>query len=96
MMVLGPASWEGLHMQLRETNYHGAPRPYYLVNLRGAKPVHTRPARKLHISPKVYVFLWLLSKNYILIKDNVGHMFGCLVFMASSSKDMEDDASLDI
>ena len=92
MMVLGPASWEGLHMQLRETNHHGPPghssktknhhgaaQPFIIWSiLGGVKPVHTPPLRKLHIPSKVYVFLWLLSKNYILIKDNVGHMLVAL------------------
>lgn len=34
-------------------------------------PVHTPAVWKLHIPPRVHIFLWLLSKNKLLTRDNL-------------------------
>ena len=44
---------------------------YAVVNFRGISPVFISSIWKLHIPPRVQFFLWLLSKNKLLTRDNV-------------------------
>ena len=44
---------------------------YAVVNFRGAIPVFVPAIWKIHIPPRVHVFLWLLSKNKLLSRDNL-------------------------
>jgi hypothetical protein len=43
----------------------------YVVNPRGVTPVFVHAVWKLHIPPRIHIFLWLLSKNRILTEDNL-------------------------
>jgi len=44
---------------------------YAVVNFRGISPVFISSIWKLHIPPRVQFFLWLLSKNKLLTRDNL-------------------------
>jgi hypothetical protein len=44
---------------------------YAVVNFRGISPVFVSSIWKLHIPPRVQFFLWLLSKNKLLTRDNL-------------------------
>jgi len=44
---------------------------YAVVNFRGITPVFVSSIWKLHIPPRVQFFLWLLSKNNLLTRDNL-------------------------
>jgi len=44
---------------------------YAAVNFRGITPVFVSSIWKLHIPPRVQFFLWLLSKNNLLTRDNL-------------------------
>jgi len=44
---------------------------YAVVNFRGIFPVFVSSIWKLHIPPRVQFFLWLLSKNKLLTRDNL-------------------------
>lgn len=45
---------------------------YKVVNFRGIKPVLVLAVWSLKIPPRVQCFIWLLSKNKILTRDNLG------------------------
>ncbi|TVU21933.1 hypothetical protein EJB05_31604, partial [Eragrostis curvula] len=45
---------------------------YGIINFRGVIPVHTPAVWSLKIPPRVHFFLWLLSKNKVLTRDNLG------------------------
>ena len=44
---------------------------YAIVNSRGVVPVHTPAVWKLHVPPRLHVFLWLLANNRLLTRDNL-------------------------
>jgi hypothetical protein len=44
---------------------------YKIVNFRGIKPIHTPAVWSLKIPPRVHFFLWLLTQNKTLTRDNV-------------------------
>lgn len=44
---------------------------YRIINFRGVQPVHTPAIWGLKITPRVHFFLWLLTQNKVLTKDNV-------------------------
>lgn len=45
---------------------------YKGINFRGVLPVHEPAVWKLFIPPKVQIFLWLVTKNKILTRENIG------------------------
>lgn len=45
---------------------------YAVINHRGVVPVYAHAVWKLSIPPRVQVFLWLMAKNKILTRDNLG------------------------
>jgi hypothetical protein len=45
---------------------------YRVVNFRGVMPVFMPVVWKLHVSPRIHFFLWLVSKNKLLTRDNLG------------------------
>ena len=45
---------------------------YVVISFRGVQQIHTPVVWKLLIPPRVQVFLWLLCKNRILTRDNLG------------------------
>ena len=44
---------------------------YAVINFNGIKPVHSPAVWGLKIPPRVQVFLWLLSNNKLLTRDNL-------------------------
>jgi hypothetical protein len=44
---------------------------YGVINNGGIIPAHTSAVWKLHIPPRMHVFLWLLSNNKLLTRDNL-------------------------
>lgn len=42
-----------------------------MINFRGVKPVYIPAVWKLHVPPKIHVFLWLVSHNKIMTRDNL-------------------------
>lgn len=44
---------------------------YKIVNFRGIRPVYLPAVWSLEIPPKINFFIWLLSQNKVLTKDNV-------------------------
>ena len=44
---------------------------YKIVNFRGIVPVHVPAVWHLKIPPRIHFFLWLLSKNKLLTRDNL-------------------------
>jgi hypothetical protein len=45
---------------------------YKIVNFRGIMPIHTPAVWSLKVPPRVHGFLWLLTQNKTLTRDNVG------------------------
>jgi hypothetical protein len=44
---------------------------YGVIKFRGIKPVFTPSIWKIHVRPGAHFFLWLLSKNRFLARDNL-------------------------
>ena len=44
---------------------------YHVINFRGVQPVFILAVWKLRVPPKIHVFLWLLSKNKLMTRDNL-------------------------
>lgn len=44
---------------------------YAVINHRGVISTYVHAVWKLHIPPRVQIFLWLLSKNKLLTRDNL-------------------------
>jgi hypothetical protein len=45
---------------------------YRVVNFRGVEPIFLPTVWKLHVPPRIHFFLWLVSKNKLLTRDNLG------------------------
>jgi hypothetical protein len=46
---------------------------YAVINFRGVQPVYLPSVWDLKIPPRVQIFLWLLSQNKIMTRDNLRH-----------------------
>jgi hypothetical protein len=44
---------------------------YAVINNRGVVPIHTHAVWRLHVPPRLQVFLWLFANNKILTRDNL-------------------------
>jgi hypothetical protein len=44
---------------------------YAIINFRGVVPVHILAVWKLHVPPRLHVFIWLLANNKLLTRDNL-------------------------
>ena len=44
---------------------------YKIINFRGVIPIHVSAVWSLKIPPRIHFFLWLLSKNKVLARDNL-------------------------
>ena len=44
---------------------------YAIVNCRGIMPTFIPSVWKIHVLPRVHVFLWLLANNKLLTRDNL-------------------------
>jgi hypothetical protein len=45
---------------------------YAIINFRGVTPIYVPAVWKLMVPPRVHLFLWLLLKNKLLTRDNLG------------------------
>jgi hypothetical protein len=44
---------------------------YTIINFGGVTPIHILAVWKLHIPPRVHIFLWLLPQNKLMTRDNM-------------------------
>ena len=44
---------------------------YKIINFRGVQPVFVSAVWDIKVPPRVHFFLWLLSKNKVLTRDNL-------------------------
>lgn len=42
-----------------------------IINFRGITPIYIPAVWSLHVPPKIHVFLWLVSHNRIMTRDNL-------------------------
>ena len=52
---------------------------YSVVSFRGVTPVYVPAVWKLIIPPRIHIFLWLLSRNKLLTRDNLGKKGSCRI-----------------
>jgi hypothetical protein len=45
---------------------------YRVINFRCMMPVYLHVVWKLHVTPRIHFFLWLVSKNKLLTRGNLG------------------------
>jgi hypothetical protein len=58
--------------QFNSTGVYSSHSLYKVINFRGVSPVYMPSIWKLFIPPRVQFFLWLVSKNKVLTRDNLG------------------------
>jgi hypothetical protein len=58
--------------QFQSSGLYSSHSLYRVINFRGVIPVFIPAIWKLIIPPRVQFFLWLLSKNKVLTRDNLG------------------------
>jgi hypothetical protein len=51
--------------------FHSSQSLYGVINFRGITPVYVSAIWKRLVPPRVHFFLWLLSHNILLTKDNL-------------------------
>jgi hypothetical protein len=44
---------------------------YAVINFRGVQPVYIPSVWKINVPPRIQIFLWLLSHNKLMTKDNL-------------------------
>jgi len=52
---------------------------YSVVSFRGVTPVYVPAVWKLITPPRIHIFLWLLSRNKLLTRDNLGKKGSCRI-----------------
>ena len=62
---------DSLIWQLENKGVYSTSSLYHVINFRGVIPVFIPALWKLNVPPRVHVFLWLLSHNKIMTKDNL-------------------------
>ena len=62
---------DALIWQLDNKGKYSSSSLYHVINFRGVQPVFILVVWKLGVSPKIHVFLWLLSKNKLMTRDNL-------------------------
>ena len=62
---------DSLIWQLENKGTYSTSSLYHVINFRGICPVFIPALWKLNVPPRVHVFLWLLSHNKIMTKDNL-------------------------
>jgi hypothetical protein len=58
--------------QFQSSEVYSSHSLYRVVNFRGVMPVYMPAIWKLHVPPRIHFFLWLVSKNKLLTRDNLG------------------------
>ena len=62
---------DALIWQLDNKGKYSSSSLYHVINFRGVQPVFIPAIWKLRVPPKIHVFLWLLSKNKLMTRDNL-------------------------
>lgn len=62
---------DSLVWQFSSNGIYSSQSLYKVINCRGVIPVHEPAVWKLFIPPRVQFFLWLVTKNKVLTRDNV-------------------------
>jgi hypothetical protein len=57
--------------QFQSSGIYSSQSLYNVINFRGVIPVFIPSVWKLTVPPRVHFFLWLLSKNKLLTRDNL-------------------------
>jgi hypothetical protein len=66
-----PDEDDALIWQHHSSGIYSSQSMYSIINFRGVSPVYVPSVWKLTVPPRVQLFLWLLSKNKILTRDNL-------------------------
>lgn len=57
--------------QYKTNGFYSSRSMYALVNFRGIRPIYLPAVWNLKIPPRIQVFLWLVSQNKIMTRDNL-------------------------
>ena len=74
---------DALVWQFTSNGIYSSQSLYRIINFRGIKPILVPSIWNLKLPPRVHYFLWLVCKNKILTRDNLG-----------KRKKIEDDTCL--
>ena len=58
-------------MAARKKGQYSTSSLYHVINFRGIQPIYPPVVWKLKVPPKIHVFLWLLSNNKLMTRDNL-------------------------
>jgi hypothetical protein len=62
---------DALIWKFRSSSIYSSQSPYRVINFRGVIHVYIPAVWKLIVLPRIHFFLWLLSKNKLLTRDNL-------------------------
>ena len=62
---------DSLVRQLENKGVYSTSSLYHVINFRGVSPVYIPALWKLAVPPRVHIFLWLVSHNKIMTRDNL-------------------------
>lgn len=62
---------DSLVWQFSSSGVYSSHSLYKVINFRGVQPVFEPAIWKIHVPPRLHLFLWLFSKNKILTRDNL-------------------------
>lgn len=62
---------DSLVWQFSSNGIYSSQSLYKVINFRGVKPVYEPAIWKLHVPPRLHLFLWLITKNKVLTRDNL-------------------------
>jgi hypothetical protein len=62
---------DALIWQHNSSSLYSSQSLYSIINFRGVVPIYIPSVWKLIVPPRIHIFLWLLSKNKILTRDNL-------------------------
>jgi hypothetical protein len=57
--------------QFNSSDVYSSHSLYQLINFRGMRPIFIPTVWKIMVPPRVHFFLWLVSKNKILTRNNL-------------------------
>ena len=62
---------DALIWQLDNKGVYSTSSLYHIINFRGVQPIYIPAVWSIKVPPRVQVFLWLLSHNKLMTKDNL-------------------------
>jgi hypothetical protein len=62
---------DSLVSQLENKGQYSTSFLYHVINFRGVQHVYLPAIWKLVVPPKIHIFLWLLSHNKLMARDNL-------------------------